>query len=213
MSERIERLSEEAECPICMDHVAGTALACGHCFCCSDACFSSRMEVCPTCGKSAATKTKLFGAVGPLGSLESMIAGADAGAHAAGKAARAAGGISAAETYTVAADAGAAGREVRDAGTCTVRRKRWELTVEERMLHDLRFCRTGQGRVKVSNADPSTFPIQRVLCSVHSSQRLREVIMAPSPGTSFVPRMAGACPGEHGYSCGHRFSQHHHVLS
>jgi hypothetical protein len=115
------------------------------------------MELCPTCGKSAARKTKLFGAVGPFGSLESMISGADAGVRAAGKEARdARGGISAAATYTVEAAAGAAAREVRDAGTCTVRRKRWDLSVEERMLHDLRFCRSGQARAKVLYACTNT---------------------------------------------------------
>jgi len=31
----------------------------------------------------------------------------------------------------------------KDAGMCTVRERRWELSLEEKMLHDLRFCRTG----------------------------------------------------------------------
>ena len=62
-----------------MDNVAVTALACGHCFCCAETCGSGHMEACPSCGGPADSKTKLYGAVASLGTLESMCSGVDAG--------------------------------------------------------------------------------------------------------------------------------------
>ncbi|KAJ1492370.1 hypothetical protein T484DRAFT_2960714 [Baffinella frigidus] len=76
LRERLAKLSQEAECPICLDNVADMTLACGHCFCCAADCGSSQMQACPSCGGPTAIKTKLFGVVG---SLEALLSRVDAG--------------------------------------------------------------------------------------------------------------------------------------
>ena len=56
-------LSDAIECTLCMDRPAGTALTCGHCFCCDDDCESSRATSCPVCSMPVETRTRLYGPV------------------------------------------------------------------------------------------------------------------------------------------------------
>lgn len=84
------------ECSVCMDRTAGTALSCGHCFCCQEECGSSRVTTCPTCWKPVEARIRLFGLVQaltdivatalskPASSAQAMV-GEDASSSGCGK--------------------------------------------------------------------------------------------------------------------------------
>jgi hypothetical protein len=46
---QLTEVSESVECPLCMERQAGTALSCGHCYCCEEGCPSAELAKCPTC--------------------------------------------------------------------------------------------------------------------------------------------------------------------
>jgi len=58
-------LTKYNECPWCMERPAKTALTCGHCYCCDEACGSSLAKLCPTCDMPVTSRTRLFGASCP----------------------------------------------------------------------------------------------------------------------------------------------------
>jgi hypothetical protein len=65
-----EEVEQVIECGVCMERPAGTCLvACGHVFCCDQACSSSTVLICPICCAPVENRIKLFGIVQGLWDL------------------------------------------------------------------------------------------------------------------------------------------------